>query len=92
MCNVLIESGIPTKRVRLIEMCLNETYNRVGVGKHLHYVLHNNSGLKQGDASSPLYFDCALENAIENVQANEEGLSFCFMLMTLIYWVEAYTL
>jgi hypothetical protein len=33
--NILIEFGIPTKLVRLIKMCLNETYSRVRVGKHL---------------------------------------------------------
>ena len=33
--NILIESGIPTKPVRPIKMCLNETYSRVHVGKHL---------------------------------------------------------
>jgi len=33
--NILSESGIPTKMIRLIKMCLNETYSRVRVGKHL---------------------------------------------------------
>jgi len=28
LCNILIEFGIPTKLVRLITMCLNETYSR----------------------------------------------------------------
>jgi hypothetical protein len=33
--NILIEFGIPMKLVKLIKMCLNETYSRVRVGKHL---------------------------------------------------------
>ena len=33
--NILIESGIPMKLVRLIKMCLNESCSRVRVGKHL---------------------------------------------------------
>jgi hypothetical protein len=33
--NTPIEFGIPMKLVRLIKMCLNETYSRVGVDKHL---------------------------------------------------------
>jgi len=35
--NILIEFGIPMKVVRLI-MCLNETCNRVQVGKNLSHI------------------------------------------------------
>jgi hypothetical protein len=31
--NILLEFGIPKKLVRLIKMCLNETYNQVHEGK-----------------------------------------------------------
>jgi hypothetical protein len=33
--NIIIEFGIPRKLVRLIKMCLSETYSTVRVGKHL---------------------------------------------------------
>jgi len=33
--NILIEFGVPMKLVRLRKTCLNETYSRVQVGKHL---------------------------------------------------------
>ena len=33
--NILIEFGIPKKLVRLIKMCLTETYSRVRVRKNL---------------------------------------------------------
>jgi hypothetical protein len=33
--NILLEFGIPKKLVRLIEMCLNETYSKVHTGKLL---------------------------------------------------------
>ena len=33
--NILIEFGIPMKLVRLIKMCLNETYGTVCVSKHM---------------------------------------------------------
>jgi hypothetical protein len=55
--NILIEFGIPLKLVRLIKMCLNETYSRVRVGKHLSDRFRIKSGLKQGDALSPLLFN-----------------------------------
>jgi hypothetical protein len=36
MYNILIEFGIPMKLVRLIRVCVNETYSRVRVGKNLN--------------------------------------------------------
>jgi hypothetical protein len=33
--NILIEFSVPMKLVRLIKMCLNETYSKVHIGKHL---------------------------------------------------------
>jgi hypothetical protein len=35
--NILIEFGIPLKLVSLIKMCLNETYSKVRIGKHLSF-------------------------------------------------------
>ena len=45
--NILIEFGFPVKPVRLIEMCLNETYSRVRVGKDLSDMFPIGNGLKQ---------------------------------------------
>jgi hypothetical protein len=59
MYNILIEFGIPMKLVRLIKMCLNETYSRVRVGKHLSDKFPVKNGLKQGYALSPLLFNFA---------------------------------
>jgi hypothetical protein len=33
--NILIEFGVPMKLVRLIKMCLNETYSKVRIVKYL---------------------------------------------------------
>jgi hypothetical protein len=58
--NILLELGIPKKLVRLIKMCLNETYRKVRLGKHLSDIFPIQNGLKQGDALSPLLFSFAL--------------------------------
>ena len=57
LCNIRIESVIPMKLVRLIEMCLNETYSRVQVGQRLSDVFSIKNGSKEGDAFLPLLFN-----------------------------------
>jgi len=58
--NVLIEFVIPMKPVRLIKMCLNETYSIARVGKNLSGMFPFRNGLKQGDALLPLLFKFSL--------------------------------
>ena len=72
--NILIESGITMKVVKLIKMCLNETYTRVRVGKNLSEMFPIRNGLKKEDALSPLLFNIAIECAIRGVQVNQDGL------------------
>jgi hypothetical protein len=57
--NILIEFGIPMKLVKLIKMCLNETYSTVWVGKHLSDMFPIRNCLKQGDVLSSLRFNFA---------------------------------
>ena len=42
-------------------MCLNKTYGKVRVGKHLSDMFSIRNGLKQRDALSPLLLNFALE-------------------------------
>jgi hypothetical protein len=44
--NVLVQFGIPMKLVRLIKMCLNETYSRVRIGKNLSDMFPFTNGWK----------------------------------------------
>jgi hypothetical protein len=55
------------KLVRLIKMCLNETYNKVRIGKHLSDSCPIQYGLNQGDALTSLLFNIALLYAIRKV-------------------------
>jgi hypothetical protein len=55
-------------------MCLNETYSPVCIGKSLSDKPPIQNGMKQGDASSPLFFNFAFECAIQWVQGNQDRL------------------
>jgi len=55
--DILIEFCIPMKLGRLIKMCLNQTYSRVWVGRHLSDMFPIQSGVKQGDSLSLLLFN-----------------------------------
>ena len=54
--NILIQFDIPMKQVRLLKLCLSETYSRVQVGKNLSDMFPVMNDLKQGDDISPLLF------------------------------------
>jgi hypothetical protein len=73
--NTLIQSGILMKLIRLIRMCLNETYSRVRAGKLLSDTFPIRNDLKKGDGLSPLLFSSPLEYAIGRVQVNHVGLN-----------------
>ena len=67
--NILIQFGIHMKLVRLIKICLTETYSRLRVGKNLSYMFPIMNGLNQGDVPSPLLFSFCFE------VRNEKGSS-----------------
>jgi hypothetical protein len=82
---ILIEAGIHKKLVRLIKMCLNETYGIVRVGQHLSDTFLIKNYLKEGDALSSLFFSCALECANWRVQVNQDALKLNGTYQFLVY-------
>jgi hypothetical protein len=62
------------KLVRLIKMCLNETYSKVLIGKRLCDIFLSQNDVKQADALSPLPLNFALEYASRNIQENQVRL------------------
>jgi hypothetical protein len=73
LCNILIEFGIPMGLVRLMKMCLNETYSGVLVGQHLFDVFLIKNGLKQGDALSPFKLNGTRQLLVYAVDVNILG-------------------
>jgi hypothetical protein len=85
LCNILTEFR-GTHEISLIKMCLNETYSKDCISKHLSDNFPIQNSWKQGDALSPLLFSFALEYGITKVQENQVGLKLSGTHWMLVYW------
>jgi hypothetical protein len=55
-------------------MCLNETYSKVHIGKHLPGACPIENGVKQRNDLSALPFNFSIEYTVIKVHENQEGL------------------
>jgi hypothetical protein len=80
-----VEFGVSMKLVRLIKMCLNETYSKVHIGKHLSDKFFYPKWSKKGDALMPLLLNFVLEYTIRKFQENQMGLKLNGTHHLLVY-------
>jgi len=71
--------------VRLMKMCLKETYIEVRIGKNFPVAFSTENYLKQGDDLSPLLFDVVLEFNISKAQENLKGMELSGKQQLLVY-------
>jgi len=66
-------------------MCLNETYSKALLGKHLSDRYPSRNGLKQVHALSPLLFNSALEYTSRRFLVNQDGMKLNGTHQLLVY-------
>jgi sorting nexin-29 len=72
--NIMYEFGFPKKLIALTRMCMENTKYRVRTQNITSGTFTVGTGLKQGDALSPVLFNLALEKVVRILQTNEGGL------------------
>ena len=84
-CIIFSLSCYPHESDKANKMCLNETYKRVRLGKHLSGTIPIKNDLRQVDASSALLFNFALQYAIRRVRVNQDGLKVGGKFQLMVY-------
>jgi hypothetical protein len=72
------------KPAKLIQICLNETYSKVWIRRHLSDV-SNQDGMEQGAALLPIPFNFVLKYAFQRVQVNQDDLKLNGIHQFLVY-------
>jgi len=62
------EFGFPKKLIRLTKLCMDNTHYTVRVDNTMSTPFTVDTGMKQGDAMSPILFNQALEKVVRELQ------------------------
>jgi len=74
--NVMVQLGIPAKLVRMVKACMKNSRCKVKFNSVLSKEFTMTTGVRQGDALSPILFNIALESVVKEVLQNEpQGLN-----------------
>jgi len=86
--DILIKHSILLRPVTLIKMCVNQTYSKVHISNNLMYFLY---GMVWNNKMLYCHYFSTLLSSMSGRYWNwMKHISFCFMLMMLIYWVKTH--
>ena len=74
LINILKEFEMPQKLINLIKMNIDHTDIKVKVGHSTSNVVQVTTGLRQGDALSPILFNIALEKVVREIRMDQGGV------------------
>lgn len=72
--NVMIEFGFPLKLINMCRLCMDDNTSRILLNGKRSDSFQNRTGLRQGDALSPLLFNIALEKVIRSLKLVPAGI------------------
>ena len=81
----MAECGIPKKLISLVKICLEGSKSRVKIDGTHSDCFEVRSGLKQGDALSPVLFNIALESVFRNLEHRQQIFSRTGISLILTY-------
>ncbi|KAL4082900.1 hypothetical protein QTP88_029554 [Uroleucon formosanum] len=74
LIKILEEFGMPSKLISLVGCSISHTDIKVKVGQTLSKTVQVTTGLRQGDAISPVLFNIVLEKVVREAALDKEGV------------------
>lgn len=71
--NVMVKLGLRAKLVRVVETCMQNSRHKIKFNTIIFEEFTMTTGVRQGDALSPVLFNLALESVVREVQKSKLG-------------------